>query len=118
MKITAIRATPVNIPLETPFYWSVGTYPGTTRVIVEVETDEGLVGLGEAPSPSCVGPIEQVLAPKLVGRDPFDIEACERLSIPDAKVDPNTADRSLVRAFGGIEIALWDLRGKAWNQPL
>ena len=48
MKITKVRATPVNIPLEVPFYWSVGTYPGTTKTIIEVETDEGIVGLGES----------------------------------------------------------------------
>mgnify|MGYP003541755494 CR=1 FL=1 len=40
MKITAIRATPVNIPLETPYYWSPGLYPGTSKVVVEVETEE------------------------------------------------------------------------------
>lgn len=118
MKITAIRATPVNIPLEVPYYWAVGTYPGTSKVIVEVVTDQGLVGLGEAPSVSCLPAIQNALAPKLVGSDPLDIEACERLSIPDTKVDPSAADPSLIRGFGGIEIALWDLRGKAWNQPL
>jgi L-alanine-DL-glutamate epimerase-like enolase superfamily enzyme len=50
VKITNIRATPVNIPLEAPFWWTGGLYPGTSKAIVEVETDEGLVGLGEAPS--------------------------------------------------------------------
>ncbi len=39
MKITAIRATPVNIPLEAPFFWSVGIYPGTSKTIIEVETE-------------------------------------------------------------------------------
>ena len=53
MKITKVRATPVNIPLEAPFYWSVGTYPGTTKTIIEVETDEGIIGLGESPSGDC-----------------------------------------------------------------
>ncbi|MGD8998327.1 MAG: mandelate racemase/muconate lactonizing enzyme family protein [Anaerolineae bacterium] len=118
MRITAIRATPVNIPLEVPFFWSVGTYPGTTKVVIEVVTDEGLVGLGEAPSPSCAPVVTDVMAPRLIGADAFDLEACERLCVPDAKADANTADRSAVRAFGGIEMALWDLRGKAWEQPL
>jgi glucarate dehydratase len=118
MKITAIRATPVNIPLEVPFFWSVGTYPGTTKVVIEVVTDQGLVGLGEAPSPSCAAIITGFMAPRLTGVDAFDIEACERRCVPDAKVDANTADRTAMRAFGGIEMALWDLRGKAWGQPL
>ena len=118
MKITEIRATPVNIPLEVPFFWSVGTYPGTSKVIIEVMTDEGLVGLGEAPSPSCAPLVADAMAPKLMGADVFDIEACERLCVPDTKADANTADRTALRAFGGIEMALWDLRGKAWEQPL
>jgi glucarate dehydratase len=47
MKITAIRATPVTIPLEAPFYWSVGLFPGSSETIIEIETDAGLTGLGE-----------------------------------------------------------------------
>lgn len=46
MKITAIRATPVNIPLEAPFFWSAVLFPGTSKAIVEIETDEGLTSLG------------------------------------------------------------------------
>lgn len=118
MKITAIRATPVNIPLEVPFLWSVGTYPGTTKVIIEVVTDEGLVGLGEAPSASCEAVVNDSMAPRLIGADVFDLEACERVCVPDVKADANTAGGSALRAFGGIEMALWDLRGKAWGQPL
>ena len=63
MKITAIRATPINIPLETPFFWSVGLYPGTSKTIIEVETDEGLVGLGESPSWDCAEVINRHMAP-------------------------------------------------------
>ncbi|MEK7412210.1 MAG: mandelate racemase/muconate lactonizing enzyme family protein, partial [Planctomycetota bacterium] len=118
MKITAIRATPVNIPLEAPFLFSCGTYPGDTKVVIEIETDAGLVGLGEAPSPDCAEVITKRLAPQLKGRDPLDIHGCERACLPDVQLMPNTSDSTLVRAFGGIEIGLWDLRGKAWNTPL
>ncbi|NIV30054.1 MAG: chloromuconate cycloisomerase, partial [Anaerolineae bacterium] len=45
MKITDVRATPVNIPLELPFIWTAGLYPGTSKTIIEVETDEGILGL-------------------------------------------------------------------------
>ena len=50
IKITGLRATPVNIPLEKPMWWTGGHYPGTSKIIIEVETDQGLIGLGEAPS--------------------------------------------------------------------
>ncbi len=58
------------------------------------------------------------MAQNLVGIDPFDMEACERACVPEMKVLANT-DGILPRmSFGGIELALWDIRGKAWNMPL
>lgn len=118
MKITNIRATPVNIPLDAPFFWSVGLYPGTTKVVIEVETDEGIVGLGESPSPGCADVINKVLKPKLIGLDALDFETCERRCVNETRVVPNTDDSSVLKSWGGIEMALWDIRGKAWNVPL
>lgn len=118
MKITAIRATPVTIPMEAPFYWSVGLYPGTSKAIIEIETDEGIVGLGESPSWDCAEVINTHMGPRLIGQDPLDIVGCEMKCLPEWVVVQNTDDASVVKAFGGIEIALWDIRGKAWNQPL
>ncbi len=118
MKITKIRVTPVNIPLEIPIYFSAGLYPGTSKTIIEVETDEGIVGIGEAPSPDCAGIIERDIGPRLIGRNPFDIAGCEMSCVPEWRIVQNTDDSAVVKAFGGIELALWDIRGKAWNQPL
>ncbi|MCE9592294.1 MAG: mandelate racemase/muconate lactonizing enzyme family protein [Planctomycetes bacterium] len=118
MKITAIRATPVNIPLDAPFFWSVGLYPGTTKVVIEVETDQGLIGLGESPSPGCAAVINSVLAPALIGMNALDMESCERKCVQETRVVHNTDDASILKSWGGVEMALWDLRGKAWNQPL
>ena len=117
MKITQIKATPVNIPLETPLYWTAGLYPGTSKTIIEVETDEGLVGLGEAPSAHLTPAIES-LGPRLVGKDPLDIAEMESLCVPPWQIVQNTDDSAAVTAFGGLEIALWDIRGKVWQQPL
>ena len=117
MKITAIKATPVNMPLEIPFFWTAGYYPGTSKTIVEVETDAGVVGLGEVPSTDCIQHI-QAMAERLKGRDPLDIAGCEALCVPPWQIVQNTDDAGPVKAFGGIEIALWDIRGKVWNQPL
>jgi glucarate dehydratase len=118
VKITGVRAVPVNIPLEVPFLFAVGTYPGDTKVVIEVSTDEGLVGLGEAPSPECAAAINDHLGPALIGLDPLDIQRCERACVPDLQVMPNTGDSTVLRAFGGIELGLWDIRGKAFGQPL
>jgi glucarate dehydratase len=62
--------------------------------------------------------INQHLAPLLIGKDPIDLAGCELVTVPEWKVVQNTDDASVVKSFGGIEIALWDIRGKAWNQPL
>ena len=117
MKITAIKATPINIPLEVPFWWTGGHYPGTSKTIIEVETDEGIIGLGEAPSIDVVYTIE-AMSKRLIGQNPLDIAACESVSIPPWQIVQNTDDSSVVKAFGAIEIALWDIRGKLFKQPL
>ena len=117
MKITRLRATPVNIPLEKPLWWTGGHYPGTSKAIVEVETDAGLLGLGEAPSVDVVGTIE-AMGEALLGADPMDIADCAARCVPPWQIVQNTDDSTSVKAFGAIEIALWDLRGKAWDQPL
>ena len=118
MKIAAIRATPVNIPLEAPYLWSYGSLAGFSKTIVEVETIDGLVGLGEGPSPANAATIAEIFAPRLIGQDPVDIEACERLCLPSWRGIYTDVDFASIRAFGAIEMALWDLRGKAWNRPL
>lgn len=119
MKITAIRATPVNIPLEAPYLWSYGALDGFSKTIVEVETDQGITGLGEGPSPANVATIERVFAPRLIGRDPIDIQGAEELCLPSWRgVGTIDVDLASIRAFGAIEMALWDIRGKAWGQPL
>lgn len=119
MKITAIRATPVNIPLEAPYLWSYGALGGFSKTIVEVETNDGIVGLGEGPSPANVATILNAFAPKLIGRDAIDIQGAEEACLPSWRgVGTIDVDLASVRAFGAIEMALWDIRGKAWGQPL
>ena len=118
MKITRIRTTPVNIPLEAPYWWSYGSLAGFSKTIVEVETDDGLIGLGEGPSPATAALIDVAIAPRLIGRDPIDINGCEQVCLPSWRGVSTSIDFSMIRAFGAVEMALWDLRGKAWNRPL
>jgi glucarate dehydratase len=116
--ITAIRATPVNIPLEAPYRWSVGVYPGFSKAIVEVETSEGVTGVGEAPSARAALLIDRYVAPRLLGADPRDLVDCERRAVPPSQVSKNTEDRSVHYAFGGVEMALWDVIGKLSGQSV
>lgn len=118
MKITSVTAKAVNIPFKTPYVWSVGGYLGITRVIIKIETDEGIIGYGESPSWECQNDIMENMAQNLIGLDPFDMEACERVCVPEMKVLMNTDGILQRMSFGGIEVALWDIRGKTWDMPL
>lgn len=117
MKISAIRATPVLIPLEAPYVWSYGALDGFSKTIVEVETSDGVVGIGEAPSHGAA-PIISAWADALVGQDPLDMGDLERTVLPWMPAAHTITDHAALGAWGGMEMALWDLRGKLWNQPV
>jgi glucarate dehydratase len=118
MKIRGITATPINLTLEAPYIWVFGELDGFSPTIVEIETDDGLTGLGEAPSAAVAAIVNDVLASRLIGRDAFDIAGAENVCVPFWTGVQSINDRNRIMAFGAIEMALWDLRGKAWNQPL
>ncbi|MFC9556378.1 mandelate racemase/muconate lactonizing enzyme family protein [Rhodococcus sp. NPDC056960] len=118
MKITSIKATPINVPLSPGYVWSVGNAHGYSKTIIEVTTDEGIVGLGESPSSAYAALIESDLAPVLEGLDPFDIATTEQTAMPELRSGLNFMDAGLARAYGGIEIALWDIKAKALGVPL
>ena len=121
MKITHIETIPINVPLmaDLTTKTSHGEHVDSPYVIVRVHTDEGLVGLGEATlsprwsgetSPGCVAAIEGLLAPALVGEDPT---AVQRL-----RIKMNSAIRLNPFTKAAIEMALWDLAGKAADVPV
>ena len=118
MKITSIRVTHVNVPFDAPFWWSAGLYPGASKSIVEVETDEGIVGLGEAPWWHFGEAIEREIATALIGADPFDLADCEARCVPAYQITANTGENASMVAFGAVELALWDIKGKALDMPL
>ncbi len=117
MKITAIRATPVLIPLEAPYHWSYGVLDGFTKCVVEVVTDQGLTGIGEAPSHTSAAIIAR-MAEVLVGQGALDMAGLERRVLPSMPGAHSLTDYATRAAWGAVEIALWDLRGKLWDQPV
>jgi glucarate dehydratase len=117
MKITGIRATPVNIPFRAPYRFAYGSTASLTKTIVEVQTDAGLTGLGEAADGDASTSIRH-LAERLIGFDPRDLNACERRCVPGMSYAPWDNLTALRRAFGAIEIALWDVRARADGVPL
>ena len=87
-------------------------------LFVKVETDEGVCGYGEC-SPmdydSVCHIIQQRIKPKLIGKSPFDTEMIEQLSVTQ---NYKFSGQLLAIAFSGVEIALWDLKGKYLRQPV
>lgn len=121
MKIESVTAYPVGLPLAENLQWgamSVGTKGG---IVVEVKTDEGLVGIGEAGFSSeyfsTVGPIiDHQLGPLIVGRDPRDISALWHDMMRATHMWGRRGIETY--ALSGIDIALWDLFGKITSQPV
>ncbi len=87
-------------------------------VLVKVTADEGIVGWGECSPmqpPVIVAHIEHTLKQLVIGQDPFDLERLvERMFITPYKI----AGQGLAIAISGIEIALWDIIGKALGVPV
>ena len=116
MKIKDIRATPVTVPLVSPLRHANGCHWGRfVRTIVEVETDDGRVGLGEmgGGGEAATAAIEG-LKHYLVGRDPARLEEMRFLiANPTASLYNN---RTQIAA--ALEFACLDVLGQAWNAPI
>src|SRR3954447_22128413 len=76
VKIADLRATPVNIPLKAPYRFAYGSVASLTKTVIEVVTDEGVVGLGEIPAGDCAA-AALALRDRLVGLDILDLNAAE-----------------------------------------
>ena len=90
---------------------------GRTWFFIEISTDTGEIGIGEASQSrfdAGVALLVQQLKPRLVGKHPMDLIEPLRARVLH---DP-FADRTRYAAFSGIEQALWDLAGKAAGQPV
>ena len=119
MKITDVRTTIVSIPFKKPEIWSMGKRVGVSNIIIEVETDRGFVGLGESigfPSCEVIQPIIDSWRDALVGEDPLRIESLMRRL--ETQGGWHHFDHTGNVALAGVEIALWDLVGKAAGLPL
>lgn len=91
---------------------------GGKFVLVWVHTDEGLVGIGECSpmnAPVIASTVDHTLAGLLTGEDPMAIERLvEKLAIATYKLE----GRTQAIAISGVELALWDLKGKALGVPV
>ena len=116
MRIRDVRATPVSVPLAAPLRHANGCPWGRfVRTIVELETDDGLVGLGEmGGGGESATAAFQALKPYLVGRDPARLEELRfLLANPTASLYNNRT-----QIVAALEFACLDLLGQRWNAPV
>ncbi|HZT87809.1 MAG TPA: mandelate racemase/muconate lactonizing enzyme family protein [Stellaceae bacterium] len=118
MKITGIRTTPLVYRCDPPYGSAGGMQGRRGALLVEIETDKGLVGLGEAGlgGGATAALIEKDLAPMLVGEDPLLIEGLWQKMF--ARTRSYGRRGVVMHAISGIDIALWDLAGKIAGLPL
>ncbi len=119
MKITAIRLATISVPLRVPFRTAVRSVDSIHDLIVEIHTDEGFIGYGEAPPTGLVtgdtiesmtGAIKHHIAPALIGKSIEDFE--NLLRILDKSVQHNTS------AKAAVDMALYDLFAQSLRVPL
>jgi len=116
MRITAVRATPVSVPLVAPLRHANGCHWGRfVRTIVEVETDEGLVGLGEmGGGGESATAAFKALEAYVVGHDPARLEEMRfRIANPTASLYNNRT-----QLLAALEFACLDLMGQKWGVPV
>jgi muconate cycloisomerase len=121
VKITGIDTIPINVPIhkDKATLGAKGYHASSPFLIVQVRTDDGITGLGEVScTPLWSGEdqvsaahfIARVLGPELIGQDPLEIGR------HIARMNDVLANNPFTKA--GIEIALWDIAGKAAGQPV
>lgn len=115
MRITDVKVTMVTVPLEAPLRWSMGVETGTTRAIIELHTDDGIIGLGETYGGHAVIHAIEVAKPLLLGLDPLEIGIVQR-RLGVFTIGYETTVPAVVRA--GLEMACLDAAGKALGRPV
>jgi D-galactarolactone cycloisomerase len=133
MKVTGLETYSLSAPLPQVVRTSTHAITQVSEVIVKLTTDTGLVGIGEAHGPflfqgaeglRTVNAVLETITPLVVGQDPFDVERIWQdlfaLTYRSVRGIPALARqaRVLVTAMSAIDIALWDLKGKAIERPV
>lgn len=116
MKITDIKATTVTVPLDCPLRHANGCHWGRfVRTIIEVETDEGITGLGEmGGGGESAEAAFNGLKSYLVGHDPARLEEMRfRISNPTASLYNNR-----LQMAAALEFACLDIMGQKWGVPV
>jgi D-galactarolactone cycloisomerase len=121
MKITDIKAyvLEAKLPEDKQFVWAQARVTSRVATLVEIFTDNGIIGLGEAFgfSPLAIkAVIEGRFKELLIGEDPFDINRLWDNLYTATRMEGQKG--IAVQALSAVDIALWDIKGKFYNTPV
>lgn len=122
MKIAKIDVHILKSPLETPFAFSQGWVGTRSATLVEITTQCGITGWGEAFVQGLEAPeiaasaISHAFTPLLIGKNPLDTETLW-FEMYNRSRDFGRKG-AVMAAISGIDIALWDIAGQFYNQPI
>lgn len=112
MKIIDLKTRCVAIPLNAQLRHNTGVHPGYfLRTILELVTDEGIIGLGEVGGGDQRGALQK-LKPRIIGLDPFHLETLK------LKVLRSIYYLSNARLYAALEMACLDIQGKVLGRPM
>jgi len=121
MKIRDVQVFVLSTPLnqDERFTWAQGQVSSRGTTIVEIFTDEGVSGFGEAFgfSPMAIkAQIEHFYKPLLIGENALDTNRLWDLLYTKSRMDGQKG--IAIQALSGIDLALWDIRGKRYGAPI
>ncbi len=119
MKIATVETIPVSVPYRHREISSQVARDGVSDVLVKLTTDDGLVGWGEACCGADTASVEAALramTPFVVGRDPWNREAMRRDVFTHGLWQFQSGTGNF--AWAGIDMALWDVCGRACGEPI
>jgi D-galactarolactone cycloisomerase len=117
MRIRSVTTHVLEAKLAAPFAWSFARTDRRTALLVEIATEDGLVGWGEAYGPARPNrAVVEAMTPLLLGQDALASERHWQTLYDQLR---DHGQRGLVlQALSAVDIALLDLRGKAWGVPV
>lgn len=119
MKVTDVTCHLLQSKVDRPFTSARGwRYTTRASCVVEIVTDAGISGFGECYGPAAVARtvVETLLRPRVLGRDPFDVEVIwEDLY---NRVKDYGLTGMTIAGISGVDIALWDVIGRAVGKPI
>ncbi len=120
MKIASVKARVLAAETQAPVVFGIGRHSLYTMVLVEVQTEDGIVGYGEAATrraPKMTArAVEDLLAPAVVGMDARNIEGIWMTAVDQLRRWGHTAG-VVMEAVSGLDVALWDVLGKSLGIP-